>query len=98
MRRAAQTLAEKLNDAEATIDAWRAIVEEAGPSKEALGALETLYAQESRWDDLGDAYQSHLDIADDQAERLSLLAKLGDLKRERLEDAAGALKAYRDAL
>ena len=98
MRRAAEALSQKLGSASEAIDTWRAIVEEGGPSAEALSALEALYSQVSRWEDLGDTYEAHLDIVADQTERLALLAKLGDLRRERLEDAAGALSAYRDAL
>ncbi|HVU03518.1 MAG TPA: tetratricopeptide repeat protein [Polyangiaceae bacterium] len=98
MRRSATTLADKLADATAAIDGWRAIVEEFGPNAEALAALETLYAQSSQWQELGDTYQAHLDLSQDHAERLALLAKLGDLKRERLDDSAGSLSAYRDAL
>jgi tetratricopeptide (TPR) repeat protein len=98
MRRAAEALAQKLGAASEAIDTWRAIVEEAGPSAEALSALESLYSQVSRWEDLGDTYQAHLELVDAETERLSLFAKLGDLRRERLEDAPGALQAYRDAL
>lgn len=98
MRRAAETLANKLDAAEEAIDAWRAIVEEFGPSPEILSALESLYSKAERWDDLADTYETHLDIVESQSDRLTLLSKLGDLRRERLSNAAGALATYRDAL
>ncbi len=98
MRRAAETFAGKLSAESEAIDTWRAIVDEFGPNAEALGALETLYAAGSRNQDLADTYEAHLDIVDAGEERLALLAKLGDLRRERLSDAAGALGAYRQAL
>jgi tetratricopeptide (TPR) repeat protein len=98
MTRAAETLASKLGAASDAIDTWRSIVEEFGPSSEALVALEALYSDASRWQDLGDTYEAHLDIIDNDAERLTLIAKLGDLRRERLEDSVGALAAYRQAL
>lgn len=98
MQRSAETLANKLGAAPEAIDAWRAIVEEFGPNADVLAALEALYSQSERWEDLADAYESHLDIAESQAERLTLLAKLGDLRRTRLDNPAGALSVYRDAL
>jgi tetratricopeptide (TPR) repeat protein len=98
MRRAADTFATRLAASTEAIDTWRAILEEFGPNAQALVALEELYIQAIRWEDLGEAYEAHLEISDDQTERLSLLARLGDLRRERLANAGGALSAYRSAL
>jgi golgin subfamily B member 1 len=98
MRRAADTLAGKLGAASDAIDTWRSIVEEFGPNAEALVALESLYLAASRYQDLADTYEAHLEIVEALEERLSLLAKLGDLRRERLSDSVGALQSYRQAL
>jgi tetratricopeptide (TPR) repeat protein len=98
MRRAAGILSDKLDSPSDAIDTWRSILEEFGSSAEALLALEGLYSGASRWQDLADAYEQHIDIAESEAERLSLVARLGDLRRERLADPAGALQAYRQAL
>ncbi len=98
MRRAAGIFSDKLGAESDAIDTWRAILEEFGSSVEALVALEGLYSGASRWQDLADAYESHIEIVESQPDRLSLLSRLGDLRRERLADAASALAAYRQAL
>ena len=98
MTRRAQTLASKLESVPEAIDAWRAVVDDFGPDVEVLSALETLYAEAERWDDLAEAFEQHLDLATEDNQRLELLAKLGDLRRERQNDVSGALDAYRQAL
>ncbi|HVW24349.1 MAG TPA: tetratricopeptide repeat protein [Polyangiaceae bacterium] len=98
MRRAAGIFSDKLAARSDAIDTWRAILDEFGANVEALVALETLYAAAERWQDLADAHEAHIEIAEGQEDRLSLLSRLGDLRRERLSDAPGALTAYRQAL
>ncbi|MCC6215752.1 MAG: tetratricopeptide repeat protein [Polyangiaceae bacterium] len=96
--RAARLLGGELADVPAAIDAWVALLDEHGPSDDALLALAGLYQRAERWDDLGDTYQRHLDFADEPARRLELLSLLGDLKRLHQSDVDGALEAYRSAL
>ena len=98
LMRLARILAEKLDRLPPAIDAWRTIVEEHGPDVEVLEALEALYARAERWDELGDTYEQHLDVVSTDQERLELLAKLGELRRERQNDTAGALEVFRRAL
>ncbi len=50
-----------------------------------------------RWEELSETYERHLDLCDSDDERLEILAKLGDIKREQLADAAGAIEVYRRA-
>ncbi len=98
MVRAATILWENLESAGEAIDAWSAVVDEFGSSVEALQSLEALYAAAQRWDELAETYATHLDMIDDDAQRLDLQARLGDLRREHLSDMVGALEAYRSAL
>ena len=98
MRRSAEILSNKLAAASEAIETWRSIIDDFGPNTEALEALESLYSHARRWEDLADAYEAHLGLVDDNTERLALLAKLGDLRRERLSNAQGALASYREAL
>jgi len=98
MTRAAGILAGQLSSVPEAIDAWRAVIDEFGPEPEALSAIEQLYESAERWDELGESYEVHLDIADDDAQRLSMLARLGDLRRQHLGDLEGALETYRRAL
>src|SRR5262249_55615617 len=79
------------------IDAYQSLIAEFGPSADSLRALEALYESASRWDELGETYERHLELTDNDAERLELLAKLGDLKREHPAGTPGALGVYRGA-
>jgi tetratricopeptide (TPR) repeat protein len=98
MTRAAQVLSDKLDNVPDAIDAWRAVIDEFGPDVDSLGALEKLLDAAERWDELAESYERHLDIVEGDAERLELLAQLGDLRREHLSDLEGALETYRRAL
>jgi golgin subfamily B member 1 len=98
MTREAETLWKKLDSVPEAIDAYRALVDEFGPSRDSLSALEALFSADRRWEDLADTYERHLDFCDTNAERLEILAKLGDIKREQLADAAAAIEVYRRAL
>ncbi|HEY4160017.1 MAG TPA: hypothetical protein VGM29_18020, partial [Polyangiaceae bacterium] len=98
MTRQAETLWKKLEDVPVAIDAYQALVSEFGPSEASFGALEALYGAASRWDELSETIDRHLDVVQSDAQRLELLAKLGDLKREHLSDVAGSLEVYRRAL
>ena len=71
---------------------------EYGPDEQVLSALEQLYLAAERWDELGETYERHLEIASSDAQRLELLAQNGDLKRQYLDDVPGALEVYRSAL
>ncbi|MCE7890335.1 MAG: hypothetical protein DYH12_11650 [Sorangiineae bacterium PRO1] len=98
MVRMAEVQAQKLGNVSDAIEAWRAVVDEHGSSLESLLALEKLYQSAERWDDLAESYTAHLEVVQNDGERLELLSKLGDLKREQLNDLEGALDAYRRAL
>lgn len=96
--RIAGTQSDKLQDPPRAIESWRGVLDEFGPNVAVLEALERLYEQTERWDDLAEIYDAHLNIAENDADRLSLLARLGDLRREHQRDLDGALDAYRRAL
>ncbi len=98
MVRAAEILTEKLVDVPEAIVAWRAVLDEFGPEATAMKAVEALYETASRWTDLAEAIETHLTLVDEPAERLELLARLGDVRHTHQEDVAGALEAYRQAL
>lgn len=98
LTRTAQTLWKKLESISEAIDAYQSLLTEYGPDGDTLRALEALYQHAERWDDLAETYERHIDAAQNDAERLELLAKLGDLKREHLSDVASALEVYRRAL
>lgn len=96
--RIATRLGEDLGNTAEAIEAWTAAVDEFGADADSFTALEKLYAAANRWDELGDTYERHLDIAHTDAERLEILAKLGDLRREHQANVDGAIEAYKHAL
>jgi golgin subfamily B member 1 len=98
MTRSAETLWKKLDAVPEAIEAYQTLIGEFGPSGASLSALEALFGSASRWEDLSETLERHLDVADNDTERLELFAKLGDLKREHLSDVPGALEVYRRAL
>ncbi len=96
--RTAQTLWRKLESVPEAIDAFQSLLTEFGLDGETLRSLEALYQSAERWDDLAETYERHIDAASSDAERLELLAKLGELKRDHLSDVPGALDVFRRAL
>jgi tetratricopeptide (TPR) repeat protein len=98
MRRQALVLSDRLGDAPGATEVWRAYRAEFGDSEEALTALEALYRDARRWDDLADTYEAHLETATDPADKLRMLTALGDLRGDELGLPQAALDAYREAL
>lgn len=98
LERIAEAFWKRLESTPEAIDAYRALISEYGPDGDSLRALETLFESSERWEDLGETLEQHIEIASSDAERLELLARLGDIKRERLLDVPSALSVYRRAL
>lgn len=97
-KRLATVLATKLDSVAEAIDAWRSVLDEFGPDEASLSALEGLFEAAERWEELADTLERHLEIVSNDQDRLGLLARLGNLRREHLSDLSGSLDAYRNAL
>jgi tetratricopeptide (TPR) repeat protein len=98
MVRAAGVLAEKLTDVPEAILAYRAVLDDFGADKATLSSLETLYEIAERWNDLAEALEAHLGLAEGEAEKIATLARLGKVRQEHTSDLIGALDAYGRAL
>jgi tetratricopeptide (TPR) repeat protein len=98
LTKAAETLADKIGDVPEAIAAWRAVLDEFGPERPTLAALEALYEKAERWADLADTLEVDLSLAEETESRLGLYARLGDVRRLHQGDLTGALEAYRQAL
>lgn len=96
MRRIALVHAEKLKDTAAAIESYRAMIDAFGAEKATLSALADLLRARSDWEELADTVGMMLDATESEAERLDLLATLGDLRRRHLSNPGGALEAYRN--
>jgi tetratricopeptide (TPR) repeat protein len=96
--RVATTLSDKLTDIHEAILAYRAVVDDFGADRASLASLATLYELADRWQDLADTLEADLALADTSADKLSILARLGEVRQKRLGDLSGAIEAYRQAL
>jgi tetratricopeptide (TPR) repeat protein len=96
--RIARILSEKLTDVAEAILAYRTVVDEFGSDRSSLASLANLYEVADRWPDLADALEADLALADSPADKLAILARLGDVRQRRLRDTGGAIEAYRQAL
>lgn len=98
MVKAAETLADKIGDVPEAIAGWRAVLDEFGPERPTLAALEALYEKDARWSDLEETLEVDLSLSEETDDRLGLFARLGDVRRLHQQNLAGALDAYRQAL
>ncbi|AUX25403.1 hypothetical protein SOCEGT47_059480 [Sorangium cellulosum] len=103
-RRAARELAfraaelrTRLPDAPAAVAAWRRFIAAFGASREAHARLIPLLEQERRWPELEALLEAEAELAHGK-ERAAVLARVGAIRMARLDDPAGALAAYREAL
>ena len=98
LMRIATTLADRLTDVPEAILAYRAVVDDFGADRASLSALATLYELADRWQDLADTLETDLGLADTAADKLAILARLGDVRQKRLGDIEAAIEGYREAL
>ncbi|WP_437764969.1 tetratricopeptide repeat protein [Sorangium sp. So ce281] len=103
-RRAARELAfraaelrTRLADLPAAVAAWRRYLAAFGASREAHARLLPLLEQERRWAELEALLETEAELAAGQ-DRASVLARIGAIRMARLDDPAGAIAAYRQAL
>ncbi|MBL8718308.1 MAG: tetratricopeptide repeat protein [Myxococcales bacterium] len=98
LKRSAEVLASKLDDAAGAIEAYRTLLDGFGPDREILAAVAALYGKSAQHRDLAESLEKQLDLATESADRVNLLSQLGTLRIEHLEDLPGGLECYRDAL
>ncbi|MDP9000222.1 MAG: tetratricopeptide repeat protein, partial [Myxococcota bacterium] len=96
--RIATILADKLVDVPEAILAFRAVIDDFGADRPSLASLAALYELADRWADLADTLEADLALADSAADKLSILARLGDVRQKKLSDVSAAISAYRQAL
>ena len=101
---------EKVHNAAQATSAWQALLDagageppRAGRAQEALpavkdwNALEAFYASQNKWDELVRVLERQAET-EDEAGRVGLWNKIGELYRDRLNKADRAQKAYEKAL
>jgi golgin subfamily B member 1 len=74
------------------------VIDDFGADRGSLASLATLYELADRWQDLADTLEADLGLAESPADRLGILASLGEVRQKRLNDVPGAIEAYQQAL
>lgn len=97
-RVAARTFGDHDETAPRAVELWKRVLELENADREAFEALEALYGRLESPDDLLALYTRRVDVADDDAERVVLLRRIGRLQEEGEGDTDGAIATYRQAL
>src|SRR6185369_8138526 len=93
--RTARVWEEMLGNAEQAIVAWNVVLQESPSNVGALRALERLYMTRGEFRELADNLQRQLNlVADNPAETVALLGRLGALREQRLNQLGGAVDTY----
>ena len=96
--RVARVYEAHIGDAGAAIDRYVRVLEQDPVDEHALPALDRLYQQEARWEDLDEVLTTRIEQTVEPAERLEFRVRQGLVRREALENVMGALDVYREIL
>ncbi|MAQ13170.1 MAG: hypothetical protein CMN30_00015 [Sandaracinus sp.] len=86
-----------LSDPDSAAERYRAMVEIEPGDHAALHCLDRLALEGERWGELGEVLARRADLASGD-ERIGLVVRLGDVRRQKLDDLRGALDAYADVV
>src|SRR5690606_1395909 len=88
----------KVDKIDEAIEQYRAVYDARGDSMEAIGALETLYRQTSKYRELLDIYERRMDLEEDPDARRQLAYGRASLWEKELADPANAIDSYQSIL
>ncbi|MCA9537317.1 MAG: tetratricopeptide repeat protein [Myxococcales bacterium] len=97
-RRIAEIQEHQLKDPYATIEAYGKLMVVDPRDLQAVQALDRLYREAERWDDLADVYAHHLGVIDDPETIVLIRGALAEIRRGPLQDPTGAIEALRPIL
>jgi tetratricopeptide (TPR) repeat protein len=89
-----RVLVSEVNQVDEALAAYRAVYEEDGENAEALSALERLYRQTSRFQDLLGIYEKKRDLAADPTEKKGILYEIAKLYETEADDRDKAIETY----
>jgi golgin subfamily B member 1 len=95
--RAADLRAARSSDLGAVLDGWRRFLETYGPSRDIHARILPLLEREGRFEELAKTLDAEAGLTAPE-ERIPVLVKLAEVRQDKLNDSAGALAAYRQAL
>ncbi|MCX7806979.1 MAG: hypothetical protein N2515_00085, partial [Deltaproteobacteria bacterium] len=95
---AAQIDEQENKDFDAAIASYRLALRYAPGEKEPFEALERLFRNGERWNDLVELYEQRLDVVDSDEERLRLLQAAAQVERDHNRNAERAIGFYRRML
>jgi tetratricopeptide (TPR) repeat protein len=87
-----------LDNREAAADYYQQLLDLSPDNHEAMEALETLYADQERWDDLVLVLRRMVDVQETIASRVDYLCKIASIQVEKQEDLGSATMVYREVL
>ncbi|NOZ85028.1 MAG: tetratricopeptide repeat protein [Deltaproteobacteria bacterium] len=88
---------EKLGDSSAALGTYKAILKWEPSNADAIAGLAELSEQGGNWQEVVTALEMKIQSEEEPVEKARLFLKLGDTRREKLEDPQGALSAYESA-
>ncbi|RMG99750.1 MAG: tetratricopeptide repeat protein [Deltaproteobacteria bacterium] len=88
----------RIGDVDKAIANYERAVEIDPTRRDLLEALERLYQQQERWQDLLEVYRRQVDLEQDPEARLALRSKIAYLQEEMLQDVEGAIATYGEIL
>ena len=91
-RRIASVQENNLNDVYSAVDTYRKLMSIDAGDRESMAALQRLYTDAERWDELAETYELHLGGVDDAQTILSIRTALGDVFSGKLNDAHRAIE------
>ncbi len=89
---------EMLANAEEAIAAWSEVLSESPDDLQTLRALDRLYLARNDFRELADNLQRQLQLAEDPAQTVELLGRLGLLREQKLREPGAAVDTYRRVL
>ena len=93
LREIAQVSLERLDDAQAALDAWREILDSVGDDPESLAGMDQVLSQQNRWEELYPVLAQRADVLPEGDVRNGVLRRLADLHRDRSGDRAAEAAA-----
>lgn len=97
-RQLAETLAGPVGDTTRAIEAFEAVLFDAPEDLETITALEGLYEQKQRWEDLRGLLDRRLDLASNDAERVAARVRLARLAEKAFGRRDDAMQQLREIL